>query len=228
MTMQFDLIRNTVKSMVKVLPFCLFVFLPLTLSAQTFTQRLQKSAQGEATVTIHQNKAIDDLVNGARVGTQIPVTKPVSNAEDAKPVATKNQNQKATSEKKATPEKKAAPEKKEVRMRPQQRDTTPQQQTTDTATVQKSGRTYKVMGYRVQVFAGGNSRKDRQKANEIGNQLRELFPNEPVYVHFYSPRWVCRMGNYRTYEEAHQALQEVKKLEYPAATIIKGKITVQY
>jgi hypothetical protein len=218
MTMKLDLIRNTVKYMVKVLPFYLLVFLPITLSAQTFTQRLQKSAQGESTVTIHHNKAIDDLVNGAHIGTQIPATKTASTAEKvaAKPVAAKKQTETA------------APEKKEVRTQSQQRNNTSKQQTTDTTTVQKSGRTYKVMGYRVQVFAGGNSRMDRQKANQIGNQLRELFPHEPVYVHFYSPRWVCRMGNYRTYEEAFHVLQEVKKLDYSAATIIKGKITVQY
>jgi hypothetical protein len=36
------------------------------------------------------------------------------------------------------------------------------------------------------------------------------------------------MGNYRTYEEALQQLQEVKRLGYTAATIVKGKITVQY
>ena len=50
----------------------------------------------------------------------------------------------------------------------------------------------------------------------------------PVYVHFYSPRWICRVGNYRTYEEAHQMLQNLRKLGYNQASIVKGKITVQY
>jgi hypothetical protein len=36
------------------------------------------------------------------------------------------------------------------------------------------------------------------------------------------------MGNYRTYEEAHHALQEVKKMGYNAATIVKGKTAVAY
>ena len=43
---------------------------------------------------------------------------------------------------------------------------------------------YKVDGYRVQVYAGGNSRKDRQTAEEIGAKLKRSFPTEPVYVHF--------------------------------------------
>ena len=87
---------------------------------------------------------------------------------------------------------------------------------------------YKVNGYRVQVFAGGNSRDARVKAERTGREINSLFPGEPVYVHFYSPRWICRMGNYRTYEEAHQILNAVKKLGYNSAIIVKGKITVPY
>ena len=87
---------------------------------------------------------------------------------------------------------------------------------------------YKVNGYRVQVFAGGNSRNDRIKAERIGSEIKSFFPSVPVYVHFYSPRWICRMGNYRTYEEAHEVLTRVKNLGYQSAIIVKGKITVSY
>ena len=87
---------------------------------------------------------------------------------------------------------------------------------------------YKVNGYRVQVYAGGNSRDSRMKAEKTGREINSLFPGEPVYVHFYSPRWICRMGNYRTYEEAHQILNAVKKMGYQSAIIVKGKITVPY
>ena len=83
---------------------------------------------------------------------------------------------------------------------------------------------YKTTGYRVQVFAGGNSRTDRQKAEQTGRAMESLFPGDAVYVHFYSPRWICRIGNYLTYEEAHERMLEIRKLGYPAATIVKGKI----
>ena len=83
-------------------------------------------------------------------------------------------------------------------------------------------------GYRVQVYAGGNSRDARVKAERTGREINSLFPGEPVYVHFYSPRWICRMGNYRTYEEAHDVLMKVKSLGYPSAIVVKGKITVYY
>ena len=87
---------------------------------------------------------------------------------------------------------------------------------------------YKINGYRVQAFAGGNSRKDRQQAESVGNQIKSSYPGVPVYVHFYSPRWICRIGNYRTYEEAHDILRQVKQMGYPSAVIVKGKITVYY
>ena len=87
---------------------------------------------------------------------------------------------------------------------------------------------YKVAGYRVQAFAGGNSRADRIKAEQTGNNIKAQYADVPVYVHFYSPRWICRVGNYRTYEEAHQMLVSLRKLGYTQATIVKGKITVSY
>ena len=84
---------------------------------------------------------------------------------------------------------------------------------------------YKIMGYRVQAFAGGNSRKDRQQAERVGNTIKSNFPEVPIYVHFYSPRWICRVGNYRTYEEAYQMLLSLRRMGYSQATIVKGKIT---
>ncbi len=89
-------------------------------------------------------------------------------------------------------------------------------------------RTYKTTGYRVQVLAGGNSRADKNKVTVAGNKMKTMFPDESVYVHFYSPRWICRLGNYRTYEEAHQMLRKVQELGYNQATIVKGKITLRY
>ena len=87
---------------------------------------------------------------------------------------------------------------------------------------------YQINGYRVQAYLGGNSRSDREKAQQVGNAIKKKYPLEPIYVHFYSPRWTCRVGNYRTYEDAKKMLDNVKKMGYKEATILKGKITVQY
>lgn len=84
----------------------------------------------------------------------------------------------------------------------------------------------KVTGYRVQAFAGGNTRADKMKAQQAGNDIKMRFPDQPIYVHFYSPRWICRVGNYRSIGEAEKMLRAVRKMGYKAATIVKGKITV--
>ena len=84
----------------------------------------------------------------------------------------------------------------------------------------------KINGYRVQAFAGGNQRKDRKKAEQVGNTIKAHYPDTPIYVHFYSPRWICRVGNFRTYEEAHEMLRNIRNLGISGASIVKGKITV--
>ena len=86
---------------------------------------------------------------------------------------------------------------------------------------------YKTQGYRIQVFSGGSTRSDKQKADTTGAVMKTNFPNEPIYVHFYSPSWKCRMGNYKTQEEARAILAQVKKLGYKDACIIKGTVTLR-
>ncbi len=99
-----------------------------------------------------------------------------------------------------------------------------------TATVDTSKKVvknaFKTTGYRVQVFSGGNSRDDKTKAEKIGNDIKHLFPDQPVYVHFYSPRWICRVGNFRTYGDAQELLTQVRAAGYKQANIVKGTITI--
>ena len=177
--------------------------------AQTFTQRLQKEVKNQGTVTITQSAEIDELVNGswhkrnqaATGGTQAKAAN-ATESRGAKPGARAN----TTAAEPYETAEAAMPDTRKKVMRG----------------------AYKTDGYRVQAFAGGNTRRDRQQAERIGNEIKALFPTQPIYVHFYSPRWICRVGNYRTYEEAHQMLTELRKLGYKQALIVKGKITVQY
>ena len=191
----------------------------LAASAQTtFTQRLQKSNAGEGKVTVTQSKEIDDLVNGP----QDVVTTPAKQNTQSTPKTpmSLNPQQPQTQQNQQTQQ----TQRPEVSTQPEATVDT----TFTTEPRKKILKGYKVNGYRVQVFAGGNSRDARVKAERTGREINSLFPGEPVYVHFYSPRWICRMGNYRTYEEAHQILNAVKKLGYNSAIIVKGKITVPY
>ena len=193
----------------------------LAANAQTtFTQRLQKSNASEGKVTVTQSKEIDDLVNGP----QDVVTPAKQNTQSNQ----STQNTPTTQ----TSQQPLSTRQTQQTQRPQLTTTTQSETTPDTTYTEEPRKKvlkgYKVNGYRVQIFAGGNSRDARVKAERMGREINSLFPGEPVYVHFYSPRWICRMGNYRTYEEAHQMLNAVKKLGYKSAIIVKGKITVPY
>ncbi len=200
-------------------------------NAQTsFTQRLQQSKVGEGKVTISQDKAIDDLVNGPKV-----TTTPQSNLSNQSSQKTQNtqknlpqQTQQLQKESKdsATHKTDSTHQQRPEITIPEQADTTASAPVDDGR--KKIMKGYKVNGFRVQVYAGGNSRDSRIKAERTGKEIKSLFPGTPVYVHFYPPRWICRMGNYRTIEEASEVLRAVKKLGYQSAIIVKGKITVPY
>lgn len=88
---------------------------------------------------------------------------------------------------------------------------------------------YTTVGYRIQVYAGGNSRTAREQAMRKGNLVKKYFSDVPVYTHFYSPRWTCRVGDFRSYEEASRALSELKSTgAFGEAVIVKCKIQVAY
>lgn len=181
-----------------------------TVCAQTFTKRLRTRTASGAQVIVTQTKEIDDLVNG------VPLAPPTPPAETHEQTNEAKRSTPTT----PTPEPRASIS----------RDTVSITEHTEPGIIDTRKKVMKgaskVNGYRVQVFAGGNQRKDRQQAEKAGSKVKSHFPDQPIYVHFYSPRWICRMGNYRSYEEAHQMLNEVKKLGYKSATIVKGKITV--
>lgn len=195
-----------------------------TAGAQTFTERLQKKVKNQGTVTVNQSAAIDELVNGTVRITPQPTGAPTTGKAQA------GSQQQPPAAKPRPAQKPAAEAAQRETHRAAEADAA--ESGADTPVIDTSKKVmrgaYKVNGYRVQAFAGGNTRRDRQQAERIGNEIKTLFPMQPVYVHFYSPRWICRVGNFRTYEEAHQMLTELRKLGYKQALIVKGKITVQY
>ena len=199
-----------------VLPFCFLTFLPSNISAQTFTRRLQESGNGQGKITIHQDAQIDELVNGPTIT----------------PQRQQRQDSRNTSQQDNRNAQQQANRSNTTHQSQQQQEQSSSQHSTeqvsDTTVQQAPRRTRKIVGYRIQAFVGGKTRADRQKAEQTGNALRALFPGHTVYVHFYSPRWICRIGNYRTYEEAKEMLAQVVSAGYSSATIVKGRITVPY
>lgn len=205
----------------------------VTAGAQSFLERLQKPVRNQGTVTVHQDAAIDKLVNGPYTA---PATKKVQQTNNEK-TTTASTDQKKTTVKPATvtdnkPKSNTADKQNTMAKNEPEKASAEQQKDTsaadDDARKKVMRNSYKVTGFRVQAYAGGNTRQDRQTAEQVGNNIKANIPGEPVYVHFYSPRWICRVGNYRTYEEAHQMLLAIRKLGYKQASIVKGKISVQY
>ncbi len=170
-------------------------------NAQTFTERIQKKVDGKGTITIHQSEEINQLVNDPNA-TDSQVQKVTESKRQVEPLKDNKQVNNTTSSSSENDE-------------------------TEPVETQKKA-TQKITGYRVQAFAGGNSRKDRLTAESIRNNIKSQIPNVAVYVHFYSPRWICRVGNFRTYEEAHQMMVRLQNMGYKQASIVKGKITVTY
>jgi hypothetical protein len=73
------------------------------------------------------------------------------------------------------------------------------------------GRKIQTIGYRIQIYAGGNTRYAKEEALKAAAYVKENHPDIPVYTEFVAPRWVCRVGDYKTIEEADQAMRMLKK-----------------
>ena len=177
-------------------------------NGQTFLNELRKDVPGEGKVTVVQSAEIDQLVNG------------------------KQQEQPATQPQQQQPDEEAQEEHKpdSARRMPIIIGENGEEDLTTPIDTRKKvmRRSYKMQGYRVQVYSGGNSRADRQRAETAGAVMKANFPDQPIYTHFYSPSWKCRMGNYKSQAEAQAYLSRVRKLGYRQACIVKGTIQVQY
>lgn len=67
------------------------------------------------------------------------------------------------------------------------------------------------IGYRIQIYAGGNTRQSKEEAQKAAKFVKDNYPEIPVYTEFVAPRWVCRVGDYKTIEEADQVMRMLKK-----------------
>ena len=73
-----------------------------------------------------------------------------------------------------------------------------------------SRKRYKTSGYRIRIFTGGNSKKDKEQAQKVGEKCRKQFPELSVYTHFVSPRWVCTVGDFTTMEDAKKYITPIR------------------
>ncbi len=190
--------------------------LAMQLSAQTFLDVLRTRKAGEGVVVVNQSKDIDELVNS----TKLEISAPAQPQQSATVVPEKST---ATSSGSATKPVENTGRKTAVTVRPEQSYSDNTTVNTDKKVMRNSTT---MTGYRVQVYSGGNTRDDRNNAEKIGRAVKAKFPELPIYVHFYSPRWICRVGNFKTYQEADTVLKDIKAMGYNDACVVKGKITV--
>lgn len=91
----------------------------------------------------------------------------------------------------------------------------------------KEPKVLKARGYRVQVYAGNNSRVARKEANEVAENIMKEFPELSVYAFFQPPRWLCRVGDYRSIEEADAAMRRLKATgKFKEVSIVREQINI--
>ena len=88
-------------------------------------------------------------------------------------------------------------------------------------------RVLKARGYRLQVYAGNNSRTARSEANSVGEKVKEAYPELSVYTYFQQPRWLCRVGDYRSIEEADAMMRLLKSTgKFKEISIVREQIII--
>ena len=85
-------------------------------------------------------------------------------------------------------------------------------------------------GFRIQVFSDNDYRTAKNNALYKEGLIQQAFPELETYVTFTSPFWRLRVGDFRTYEEAGNALRQLKK-EFPQMAremrVVRDKIQIQ-
>lgn len=82
-------------------------------------------------------------------------------------------------------------------------------------------------GYRIQAYAGNNTRQAKNEAHKIADRIKEQFPELPVYTTFNPPRWLCRVGDFRSIEEADAMMRRLRATgEFKEVSIVKEQINI--
>lgn len=167
--------------------FIIFLcFTSLCVKAQrpAYTKHLQAQSAGDGRVIINQDPAIDRVVN---YGYPTASKKADKNAQkSAKPDSVRHSGGSHGLENEASEE-------------------------DAHSTVPGHGRArYKAQGYRIQIYTGSNSHTAKVRAQEIGAKCQKAFPMLSVYPRFISPRWTCRVGDFKTHEDAMEYANKIR------------------
>jgi Sporulation related domain. len=85
----------------------------------------------------------------------------------------------------------------------------------------------KTSGFRIQAYAGNNTRQAKNDAYHVASQIKEYFPELTVYTSFNPPRWLCRVGDFRSIEEADATMRKMKATGvFKEVSIVKDQINI--
>lgn len=85
----------------------------------------------------------------------------------------------------------------------------------------------KSSGYRIQVYVGNNTSGAKNEAHAVGSRIKQYFPELSVYTSFNSPRWLCRVGDFRSIEEADAMMRQLRDTGvFKEVSIVKDQINI--
>ena len=178
-------------------------------NAQSYTEHLER----QGNVVVSQSGKISDLVNNKKTTTTAATTTAATTTA-------------ATTTAAATPAKPDVAQNISEEESAQQTQAKPLSQQRPPK-FNGNRKRYNSEGYRIQVFTGGNSRADKQEAAKMQSKVRSAFPEISTYVHFVSPHWVCRVGDFKTREEAMKYVRKIRARGFTyEARLVKSNIFV--
>lgn len=91
----------------------------------------------------------------------------------------------------------------------------------------KSSDRVKAVGFRIQVFAGNNSRSAHELAQKYADKVKKYNKDVNIYTLFVSPRWLCRVGDYVSFEEANMMMRQLRATgQFKEAVVVRDEIFV--
>ena len=88
--------------------------------------------------------------------------------------------------------------------------------------------TERVSGFRIQIYQGTGA-EGNANAKKMQARARQAFPGFSTYVSLNEPRWVCRLGDFQTNEEAQAFLRRVRSSGISkTVSIVRSPIFVIY
>lgn len=199
---------------VKKLTLILLAVFAITLSAMAqtpFTQHVRTQRAGEGKVRIIQDSIIEKVVNQPMTG---KTAKPGKTTGKADKTTTKPKDDTATHHDNAAAK----------------HDNTEHENADDNETNKHVGsaKTTTMTAYRIQIFSGSNSHQDKQKAYDLAAKCKEKFPELSVYTKFVSPRWVCRVGDFKNLADAQNYASKIRAAHFTREVrIVKTTIRVK-